>query len=104
MQAAYDADPLPKAEKAKILGDKIELYRQAAVLAAAADVTSTGQLVSRVKAAAKALGVDGLTGLQQSIGKVLSEAMPTDEPMTEGVRAKAAKAFLLIRTALQEIR
>lgn len=103
-QAAFDADPLPRAERLKVLADTVELYRQAAALATATDVATTGQLVARVREAAKALGLDGLAGLRQEIGRVLSEAMPTDEPMTAAVRERAAKTFNLIRAALQEVK
>lgn len=104
LQAAFDADPTPKDKKLAVLALKAELYKQAADLAGSPDVTSTGQLVTRVKDASKALGVDGLPAVRQVIAAVLAEAMPTDEPMTADLRTKAAAAFQRIRSALLEVK
>lgn len=104
LQAAFDLDPLPRDKKLPLLALKVELYKQAAALAAAPDVTTTGQLVQRVRDASKALGGDTLTDLRKEISLVLAAAMPTDEPMTATVRDRAAATFTLIQSALKEVK
>lgn len=104
LQVAFDSDVAPRPDKLRLLADKTELYRQAAVLAAVVEITTTGQLVQRVKDASKALGGDGLSEVRKVVSGELAAAMPTDEPMTVELRAKAAVVFNRIKSALQEVK
>lgn len=103
LQTEFDKDAREPAKKTSDLKDLVELYKQAADLAASADVTSTGQLVTRVRDAARAMGVEGLADLRRAISVELVTAMPSDEPMTSELRGKAKETFLRIRAALQGV-
>lgn len=103
LQTEFDKDTRAATAKISDLKDLVELYRQAADLAASADVTSTGQLVTRVRDAARAMGIEGLADLRRAVSVELTTAMPTDEPMTAELRAKAKDVFLRIRAALQGV-
>lgn len=103
LQAEFDKDAREPAKKLADLKDLVELYRQAADLASSAGVTSTGQLVTRVRDAARAMGIEGLADLRRAISVELATAMPTDEPMTAELRGKAKDVFLRIRAALQGV-
>lgn len=104
LQTEFDKDTREGSKKLADLKDLIELYRQAADLAASAEVVSTGQLVGRVRDASRALGIEGLADLRRAVSVELAAAMPTDEPMTSELRAKAKDVFLRIRAALQEVK
>ena len=104
LQAAFDTDPGERADKLKTLGDKVELYKQAAVLAADPAVTSLGALVASVKAAADALHTGKLPGVRKVIRGELSVVFPADAAMTAEVRAKAAITFQLFQSALREVK
>jgi hypothetical protein len=103
-QALYDADVRAADKKKSDLADLVELYRQAGDLANSADVTTSGQLVTRVREAAKALGVVGLEDLRRAVSVELATAMPNDVEMTVELRKTARDVFLKIRSALQEVK
>lgn len=102
-QAAFNLDTRDAAKKKTDLLDLVELYTQAAVLANATDVTTTGQLVSRVRDASKALAIAGLDDLRRAVSVELATAMPADVPLTQELRTKAAATFTKIKTALQGV-
>lgn len=104
LQVEFDKDTRDGAKKLADLKDLVELYKQAADLAASAEVLTTGQLVARVRDASKALGVEGLADLRRAVSVELAGAMPADEPMTAELRAKAKETFLRIRAALSEVK
>lgn len=102
-QSAYDADTRQLDKKRPDLLDLIELYKQAADLAAKPDVTTTGQLVARIREASRILAIEGLADLRKLISTRLMAAFPNDEPLTDATRKKAAEAFAQIRTLLQGV-
>ena len=102
-QAAYVLDTRDATTKKKDLLDLVELYTQAATLASAMDVNTTGQLVSRVRDASKALAIAGLDDLRRAVSVELATAMPADVPLTPDLRTKAAATFTKIKTALQGV-
>lgn len=102
-QAAYGKDSRDAAKKKTDLLDLIELYKQAGELASATDVSTTGQLVSRVRDASKALAIAGLEDLRRAISVELATAMPADVALTQDLRTKAAATFTKIKTALQGV-
>jgi hypothetical protein len=103
-QAEYEKDARQLDKRRMDLADLIELYKQAADLAADTTVTSTGQLVGRVRDASRVLGIDGLADLRRAIAAELIAALPSDEPLTAALRTKAAETFTRIRSALQEVK
>lgn len=103
-QVAYALDTRDAAAKASDLADLVELYRQAVELAVDPAVTSTGQLVTRVRDAAKALGITGVADLRRAISAELVAAMPADETLTADLRKTAAGAFAKILSALKEVK
>jgi hypothetical protein len=104
LQAAYDADTRDRAAKETDRLDLVELYRQAAGLALDPAVTTAAQLVTRVRDAAKALGVTGLTEVRTAIARELAAAFPEDAPLTAASRAKAAELFGRIKAALEQVK
>lgn len=104
LQLLYDADTRDAAKKSADRLDLIELYKQAAAVAMKFDVTTTGDLVKQVQAAAKALGIDGLTDVRKAIAAELQAAFPTDELLTSESRAKAATIFGKIKAALEQVK
>ena len=103
-QAEFDKDAREAAKKRSDLADLVELYRQAGDLAASADVTTTGQLVARVRDASKALGIEGLADLRRAISVELATAMPADEALSAELRTKAKSVFSRIQFALKEVK
>lgn len=101
VKAAYDADPDPG--KAGQVKDLAELYKQAAELAADPRVTTTGQLVERVKAAALVLKITGLTGVRKVVAGEVSAVMPDDVPLTPAARTAAATVFTRVHAALKGV-
>jgi hypothetical protein len=104
LQAAFDAEVLPKEKKAEAIKDKVELYTQAAKLALDPEVATTGQLLGRVKKAADALHTDTLPLVRKAVRAELQAAMPEDVPLTPESRAKAAAMFTRIKTALEGVK
>lgn len=104
LQAAFTADAGTAAAKAEALADLVELYRQAGDLARDPAVTTTGQLVGRIRAAAAALVIDGLKGVRDGVAQELAAALPADQEMTADVRAKAGETFKRIHAALSGVK
>lgn len=99
-QDAYGLDTrAPEAKKTDLL-DLIELYKQAGVLADDKTVATADVLVSRVRDAAKALGLDGLADLRKAIGAELVAVFPESVPMDDAARKKARDVFARIKTNL----
>lgn len=101
VRAAYAADAGPR--KADQLKDLAELYRQAADLAGDGTVLTTGQLMDRIRAAAAALKIDGLTGCRRLIAGECAAALGTDPDaaLTGDLRGKARALFLRVHVALK---
>lgn len=104
LQAAYDADTRAAKDKESDRLDLVELYRQASTLALDPSVTTTGQLVARVRDAAKALGIVGLSDCRKAIAGELQAAFPEDAPLTADSRKKAADLFGRIKAALEGVK
>jgi hypothetical protein len=104
LQAAFDADAMPKADKLKLVALKAELYRQAATLAAKEAITTTKEFLDQVKAAATALGVDGLPAMRVVIATEITAVLPTESSMTPALRVAAAAVFQAISAALKEVK
>lgn len=104
LQAAYDADPRQPEPKRKDLLDLAEIYRQAGTLAADPAVATAGQLVARVREAAKALGIVGLADVRKAIGAELQAVLPEDVPLTAETRKRAAEVFARVKAALEQVK
>lgn len=105
LTAAFALDARAAAAKETDRLDLVELYRQAADLAGKAEVTTTAQLVARIQAASKALGIDGLVDVRKAIAAEVAAALGTDDaPLTADARAKAAAVFGRIRAALEQVK
>jgi hypothetical protein len=102
LKAAFDAETATaKRDQAK---DLAALYRQAAKLAADATVVTSGDLLGRVRDAAKSLvGADSLKGLRSAAGAELGLLLPTDADLTADQRAAVAKLFGRLADALEEL-
>lgn len=101
IRAAYTADT--GAGKTEQLRDLAELYKQAADLAQVPTVTTTGQLMDRIRAAASALGIDGLLACRKLIAAECAAALGTDPDaaLTAETRVKARALFTRIHEALK---
>ena len=104
LQAAFDAEALPREKRADALKDKIELYKQASALALDPEVTTTGQLLARVRKAADALNTDRLLLVRKVVRAELQAAMPEDVPLDAAGRKRAAELFKRVQTCLQEVK
>jgi hypothetical protein len=104
LQAGYDADTRQPAAKGTDRLDLVELYKQAGTLALDVNVTTTGQLVGKVKDAAKALGITGLAEMRKTIGAELAAVFPEDVPLSADSRTKAVEAFGRIKAALEQVK
>ena len=105
LQAAYSADPAAGLIKAEALKDIVALYQQAGPFAADATVTTTADLLARLKQAATTLLPAGvLTGVRAAIGAELALLFPANVPLTLESRKTAADAFGRIVAALQQVR
>lgn len=101
LRAAYAADTAPtKADQAKVLA---ELYRQAADLAGDPAVTTTAQLMARIRSAASVLKIDGLTAVRKLIAAECAVQLGTDPDaaMTAVTRVKAKALFLRVHAILK---
>lgn len=99
-RAAYNADPGDAAKKDAARKDLAELYRQGAMLTADNTVTTTGELVDRLRRAGQTLAADQLPGTRKAVALELAAAMPADEPLTPDRRKDAAALFSKISDAL----
>jgi hypothetical protein len=104
LQAAYTLEPGTPADKADALANKVELYKQAVKLAADPAVTTTGELVTRVRQASDALDTDRLPGVRKVVRIELQAAMPTDVPLDAATRKLAADTFTRIKAALEAVK
>lgn len=105
LQAAADLDTRDPAKKRTDLLDLVELYRQATDLAAKAEVTTTGELVARVRQASAILGIEGLTDVRRVIAAELAAGIGTaDVPLTADSRKAAAIIFTKIKAALEQVK
>jgi proline dehydrogenase len=108
------ADPLAVALRAAFLADTgatkadqlltlAELYKQAGDLAGLEAVTTTGQLMERIRQAAAALKIDGLLPCRKLIAAECATALGTDPDgaMTAATREKAKALFLRVHEALK---
>jgi len=99
LKAAYAAEPDPA--KAQQLASLAALYRQAAELAATADLTDFGSLFDTMARAAATLGVAGkLPGIQAVVQAELKRVLPSarSAPLD---RALAKATFLKVAAALE---
>ena len=104
LQAAFLLDTRAADAKATDLADLIELYRQAAILAADPTVMSTGDLKTRVAMASQKLVINGLADLRKILAAELGSVMPMDVPLSADVRTAAANAFNKLNAALKQVK
>lgn len=94
LKAAFDADPAQLDARRGHAKDLAALYRQAAKLCADESVTTSGDLLARVKAAASSLvGADALRECRKVVGTELGALLPTDDALTEAQRKTVAALF-----------
>ncbi len=104
LRAAFDADPAQLDVRRGHALDLAALYREAAKLASDPNVGTSGDLLTRVREAGRALvGADALRGVRQAAGAELGALLPTDAPLSEEQRKAAAALFGKLAQALEEI-
>lgn len=92
LRAAFAADA--DAKKAEHAKDLAELYRQAATLAGKAELTTSGELLARVRAASSALvGADALKAVRKEVAAELAALLPADAALTDEQRKAVADLF-----------
>lgn len=101
LRAAFVVDT--GAAKAEHLLTLAELYKQAGDLAGLEAVTTTGQLMERIRQAAAALKIDGLLTCRKLIAAECAAVLGTDRDaaMTAATREKAKALFLRVHEALK---
>lgn len=99
IRAAYLADPDP--EKATRLAERVELYAQAARLAASTDLATVAEVLGKVKEAGASLSGDALLGVRKLASAELAALFPGDSPLDADLRAKLAAAFARVGAALR---
>ena len=104
LQTAFDADPRAAVERTADRLLLVELYAQAATMAADSAVASTGDLVNRVRAAATGLKITGLADCRKVIGAELAAAFPDDTPLDDDARKKLAAVFAHIKACLEAVK
>jgi hypothetical protein len=104
LKAALDADAAPAATKREQAKDLAALYRAAARLARDSAVPTSGELLARVRDAARTLvGPDALKDVRRAAGDELSALLPTDAPLTDPLRTSAAALFTKLASLLEEL-
>jgi hypothetical protein len=104
LKAAFDSDSAPAAAKREQAKDLAALYRAAAKLAPASATLTSGELLARVREAARTLvGPDALKEVRHVAGDELAALLPTDAPLAEAQRASAAALFTKLATILEEL-
>lgn len=104
LKAAFDADPAPLDARREQAKDLAALYRQAAMLAADPEVTTSGDLLRRVRDAAGTLvGVDALKDVRRAAGQELGGVLPTDATLTREQRTAVAALFAKLAATLEEV-
>jgi len=104
LRAAFDADHQQLDLRRAAALDLAALYREAAKLAADPAVATSGDLLARVRDAARALvGADALREVRRVAGAELGAVLPTDAPLTDEQRKQAAALFTKLATALEDI-
>ncbi len=99
IRAAYLADPDPL--KADRIAERVELYAQAAKLAASTDLATVGEVLGKVKEAGASLSGDALLGVRKLASAELAALFPGDSPLDAETRVKLAAAFARIGAALR---
>jgi hypothetical protein len=104
LRAAFDGDPAALDARKSHALDLAALYRQMVPLCADRSVATSGDLLSRKKAAAASLiGTDALKGVRAAVGAELGAIMPTDAPLSDEQRTAAAALFGKLAVALEDI-
>lgn len=105
LQSLYTADALTTA-KGEQLADLVELYSQAAKLAADAAVPTASALAEQVKKASDKLGILGLAEVRKAISAEVAAALPADRtaPLTAEGRERMASVFTRIAAALKAVK
>lgn len=94
IQAAFDADAEPIAEKREHAKDLAALYREAGKLAVNPAIATAGELVDKVRGAAMTLvGPKALVAVRTAVASELGQIFPFDAPLTGDQRAAAAALF-----------
>ena len=104
LKAAFDSDAAPAATKREQAKDLAALYRAAAKLARDSATPTSGELLARVREAARTLvGPDALKEVRHVAGDALAALLPTDAPLSDAQRAAAAALFTKLATILEEL-
>jgi hypothetical protein len=104
LKAAFDSDAAPPELKREHAKDLAALYRAAARLAEDTAVATSGELLTRVRNAARTLiGPDALKDVRRVVGDELSALLPTDSPLTDSRRTSVATLFKRFAAILEEL-
>lgn len=94
LKAAFGEDSTPLAQRREQAKDLAALYRQAAKLAVDPAVTTSGELLRKVREAAGTLvGPDALKEVRRVAGMELAGILPTDAALTAAQREQAEQVF-----------
>lgn len=104
LKATFDSDSAPAAAKREQAKDLAALYRAAAKLAQNSATSTSGELLARVREAARTLvGPDALKDVRHVVGDKLAALLPTDAPLSDAQRASAAALFTKLSAILEEL-
>lgn len=104
LKTAFDEDSTPLAQRRERAKDLAALYRQAAKLASDPAVTTSGELLRKVREAAGTLvGADALKEVRRVAGMELAGILPTDAALTAAQREQAEQVFKRLAEILEEI-
>lgn len=102
LKAAFDADSEQLDKRREHAKDLAALYRQAAKLASDNAVSTAGELLDRVRAAAGMLvGADALKECRRVVAGELGKVFPTDGDLTAEQRTAAAELFTKLAAILE---
>lgn len=103
LQAAFAADTTPPtaAERDAARKDLAALWRKGLAVVNDPAVTTTGQLLDRMRqASAFLVGPTALPNVRKGVGEHLASALSADQPLTPELRARAAVLFGEVADAL----
>ncbi len=104
LKSAFDSDSALAATKREQAKDLAALYRAAAKLAQDPETPTSGELLARVRQAARTLvGPDALKDVRHVAADALAALLPTDAPLAEVQRATVAALFTRLATILEEL-
>jgi hypothetical protein len=104
LKTAFDGDPAQLDVRKGHAKDLAELYRQAAKLTADPAVTTSGELLGKVRDAAGTLvGADALRECRKVVGAELAMLLPTDDTLTDDQRKAVAALFAKLAGILDSL-